>query len=97
MKKLFILLVVFFATCINTYASNHSAGKNSDAEYASCNIQTMLTDPKSTQWFRHPMCTDISHASGTGEPESKRERTIKKSACSRLSQYYGAVCLFNRG
>ena len=29
MKKLFILLVVFFATCINTYASNHSAGKNS--------------------------------------------------------------------
>lgn len=27
MKKLFILLVVFFATCINTYASNHSAGK----------------------------------------------------------------------
>lgn len=58
MKKLFILLVVFFATCINTYASNHSAGKNSDAEYASCNIQTMLTDPKSTQWFR-PQCVRI--------------------------------------
>lgn len=58
MKKLFILLVVFFATCINTYASNHSAGKNSDAEYASCNIQTMLTDPKSPQWFR-PQCVRI--------------------------------------
>ncbi len=58
MKKLFILLVVFCATCINTYASNHSAGKNSDAEYASCNIQTMLTDPKSTQWFR-PQCVRI--------------------------------------
>ena len=58
MKKLFILLVVFFATCINTYASNHSAGKNSDAEYSSCNIQTMLTDPKSTQWFR-PQCVRI--------------------------------------
>ncbi len=58
MKKLFILLVVFCATCINTYASNHSAGKNSDAEYASCNIQTMLTDPKSPQWFR-PQCVRI--------------------------------------
>ena len=58
MKKLFILLVVFCATCINTYASNHSAGKNSDAEYSSCNIQTMLTDPKSTQWFR-PQCVRI--------------------------------------
>lgn len=58
MKKLFILLVVFFATCINTYASNHSAGKNSDAEYSSCNIQTMLTDPKSPQWFR-PQCVRI--------------------------------------
>lgn len=58
MKKLFILLVVFFATCINIYASNHSAGKNSDAEYASCNIQTMLTDPKSPQWFR-PQCVRI--------------------------------------
>ena len=58
MKKLFILLVVFFATCINTYASNHSAGKNSDAEYASCNIQTMLTDPKSPQWFS-PQCVRI--------------------------------------
>ena len=58
MKKLFILLVVFCATCINTYASNHSAGKNSDAEYASCNIQTMLTDPKSTQWFS-PQCVRI--------------------------------------
>lgn len=58
MKKLFILLVVFCATCINTYASNHSTGKNSDAEYASCNIQTMLTDPKSTQWFR-PQCVRI--------------------------------------
>lgn len=58
MKKLFILLVVFCATCINTYASNHSAGKNSDAEYASCNIQTMLTDPKSSQWFR-PQCVRI--------------------------------------
>lgn len=58
MKKLFILLVVFCATCINTYASNHSAGKNSDAEYASCNIQTMLTDPKSPQWFS-PQCVRI--------------------------------------
>lgn len=58
MKKLFILLVVFCATCINTYASNHSAGKNSDAEYSSCNIQTMLTDPKSPQWFR-PQCVRI--------------------------------------
>lgn len=58
MKRLFILLVVFCATCINTYASNHSAGKNSDAEYASCNIQTMLTDPKSPQWFR-PQCVRI--------------------------------------
>lgn len=58
MKKLFILLVVFCATCINTYASNHSAGKNADAEYASCNIQTMLTDPKSPQWFR-PQCVRI--------------------------------------
>ena len=58
MKKLLILLVAFCAACINTYASNYSAGKNPDAEYASCNIQTMLNDPKSTQWFR-PQCVRI--------------------------------------
>lgn len=58
MKKQLILLVAFCATCINAYAFNYSAVKNPDAEYASCNIQTMLNDPKSTQWFR-PQCVRI--------------------------------------
>ena len=58
MKKLIILLVFFGAACINTYAANHSAGKNQEAEAMSCNIQAMLSDAKNAQWFR-PQCVRI--------------------------------------
>lgn len=58
MKKLIILLVFFGAACINTYAANHSAGKNQEAEARSCNIQAMLSDAKNAQWFR-PQCVRI--------------------------------------
>lgn len=78
MKKRLILLVSFCAICMNAYASNHSAGKNPNAEYASCNIQTMLNNPKSTQWFRSQCVRILATRLERGSLNQNEKEQLKK-------------------